>query len=92
MVPYGDFSSVLLLSSQRNYVLCPDKFKRMGPLDILILEKVQANVEIIIPNPVVFQSSPLLPLSIQRKSYQTEQNKLSYTTTTIDLKTRFSLI
>ena len=29
--------------------------------------KGQAKVEIIIPNPVEFQSSPLLPLNIQRK-------------------------
>ena len=32
----------------------------------LILKR-QAKVEIIIPNSVVFQSSPLLPQSIQRK-------------------------
>ena len=31
------------------------------------VKKGQAKVEIIIPNPIVFQSSPLLPLSIQRK-------------------------
>ena len=31
------------------------------------LQMGQAAVEIIIPNPVVFYSSPLLPLNIQRK-------------------------
>ena len=35
MVPYGEFSSVVLLSSPRNYVLCPDEFKHTGPLAIV---------------------------------------------------------
>ena len=33
MVPYGEFSAILLLSCPRNYVLCPSEFKRTGPLE-----------------------------------------------------------
>ena len=38
----------------------------------------QATVEIIIPNPVLFNSSPLLPLSFQRKIYMQYNNLLFF--------------
>ena len=40
-------------------------------------KKGQAKVEIIIPNPVIFKSIPLLPLSVQRKNRCSEYNKFN---------------
>ena len=62
MVPQGEFSSVLLLSSPRNSSRCPDEFKRTGPFRNFFLEKVfQGPIRNVInPNFVVQQQNDVV--------------------------------